>query len=316
MAANAEPSHLVKLRERNAALRAELKLGDRRPPAGDTIGWLEKENKMLEHQIRWLKHSRELLKTEEGQQEALYLLQLLRAIPLPVWSADLDAKIVHWGSAAEKTYGHSGEVALERNFIDLFVNDPEKKQAEDDLVCIIFGQEGLAHFNLCRDKNADNDEVYLVTCCFPVFDARANRVVQAEISFDLSKLGPLEKELEELHRRHRAEAEDARAIRTAKERAVIEALIRDLFAEVKKYHDEQHEKLARSIATNREKLADETATRGVKDFHQGQLRKNEALLEELEKWERDMQTEIALADTNKALEIVRVTIRNRTRKHV
>lgn len=312
-------SHMERIRElldANRALRERLGVLHDRGGRPETLEWLEKENEILERQIATYERNRALLATEEGRLEALYKLQFLDSVPLPTWSANIQGKIVHWSSPAEKTYGYTADRAMNRNFIDLFVIDPEKKQAQDDLVCIIFGQEGPEHFNLCKDKDKNGRQIYLVTCCFPVLDPRNSEIVQAEISFDLSRLDALKEELEEMHRKHRAEEEGARAIRLARERAVIETLTRELFSDVKQHYDTRRAEIERRINIAKEKLADDTVTKNQKKFFENELSENLKDLANLDRWEADVKAEIARADTKENLENLRGTIRQKMRQHV
>jgi len=311
-----DAGQLQELLAANRALRERLGVQVDRGDRPETVAWLEKENEILEHQIAIHARNRLLLESDEGRREVLYKLQFLDSVPLPTWSANIQGKIVHWGGASERTYGFSPDRALNRNFIDLFVIDPEKKQAQDDLVCIIFGQEGPEHFNLCKDKDKSGRQVYLVTCCFPVFDPRTGEIVQSEISFDLSRLDALEEELEEMHRKYRQEEEGARAIRLARERAVVESLTRELFADVKQHYDTRRLAIEKRVGINKEKLADDAIRPNMRKFYEEQLDENMKELEALDVWEADVKSEIARADTKEALESLRGSIRGKTRQHV
>jgi PAS domain S-box-containing protein len=312
---DAELAQQLALIAENLDLRKKLSLTTDRGNCPQSVSWLEKENETLKYQLDIYNRNVKLFASDAGRQEILYKLQYLESIPLPTWSANIKGQIVHWGGAASKTYGYTSDRALGRNFVELFVIEPEKKQANEDLVSIIFGQEGLEHFNLCKDKDKSGRQVYLVTCCFPVFDPMINDIVQAEVSFDLARLEALEEELEDMHRRYRAEEEGARSLRLAKERAVIESVTRELFLEVKHHYDHKRDVIEKRIQVNRERIADEKSSRGIADFHRQELEANLAQGEELENWEADMKTKIARADTIEGLEAARLVIRERIRRN-
>jgi PAS domain-containing protein len=301
----------------NDTLRGALGIhGTNSTPSPVTIEWLERQNEVLKWQLAQHQRNLALLETDEGRREVLFRLQFLDSIPLPTWAADASAKIVFWAGSAEQTYGHVKGRALQKDFIDLFVTEPEKKQARKDLFSIVSGQEGLEHFNLCKDKDKNGKQVYLVTCCFPVFDPRTNEIVQAEVSFDLSRLEALEEELEEMHQRYRAEEEGARAMRLAKERTIVETLTRELFSELKQNYDHRRQIIERRIRINKEKGADGKETKTVKELHQKELEKNVIELQELDQWEADTKAEIARADTSENLQSTRDKLREWSRKNV
>jgi hypothetical protein len=169
---------------------------------------------------------------------------------------------------------------------------------------------------LCKDKDKNGKQVYLVTCCFPVFDPRTGEIVQAEVSFDLSQLDALEEELEEMHHRYRAEEEGARAMRLAKERTVVESLTRELFSELKQSYDHKRQIVERRIRINRDKVADERESKTVKELHQKELEKNVVELQQLDLWEADTKAGIARADTSENLQDVKNKLREWSRKNV
>jgi PAS domain S-box-containing protein len=301
----------------NEALCVGLGILRRMKPEGAiTLEWLEKQNEVLKWQLEQYQKNRVLLETDAGKQEILFRLQFLDSIPLPTWAADASAKIVFWAGSAEQTYGHIKTRALQKDFIDLFVNGPEKKQAREDLLAIVSGQEGSEHFNLCKDKDKNGKQVYLVTCCFPVFDPRTGEIVQAEVSFDLSRLDALEEELEEMHKRYRAEEEGARAMRMARERTIVESLTRELFSELKQNYDHRRQIIERRIRVNREKIADDRESKSVKEFHQKELEKSAGELQELDLWEADTKAEIARADTSENLQSIKNRLREWSRRNV
>lgn len=304
-----EDTQLTKLKAENDALRAALGITSARPDRGNTAAWFEAENDMLEHQKRIRAECEGLLETEEGRKKALFLLQFFHSVPMPMWAAGIDAKIVHWGERAADLYKHTPERAHGKPFVDLIVVEPERKQAWEDLVCIIFGQEGLEHYNLCKDVDKAGKQLYLVTCCFPVFDPRQNEVVQAEVSFDLSRLPALEADLAKMYRDHQAYEEDERA----RNRTLRDKLLTNVIDELRVSVEAERDQLEKRMTHNRSIIADRRMSKAEQDEHRAALAENGQKIVELKKWHEDLNARIQAATTIEALNELQRQIRSRGR---
>jgi hypothetical protein len=282
---------LLALQTENAALRAALGITTSKPAHAMTAKWLELENDMLAHQKALKLQCEELLRTEEGRQKALFLLQYFHSVPLPMWAAAPDATIVHWGDRAAATYQHTETRALGKDFIDLIVVDPEKKQAREDLACIVFGQEGLEHFNLCKDKDRTGKQVFLVTCCFPVYDPRSKQIVQAEVSFDLGRLDSLKEELDEMYDDHKNEREKARAT----ERALLGATVSLAVGELKVILDARRNELKAKMTKNQNIIDDPKSSEHEKAEHKTARDGHQKSIATLEAWALKTNTAIKAA---------------------
>lgn len=285
---------LASLNEENKSLRSRLGLKDRSDDAKDTLEWLEKENEMLRVQSEVAERCSKLFETEDGRKQALFALQYFYSIPLPLWVSDSNANIKFWNRYAERTYHHSEDKAIGKNFIDLFVSKPEKQQASDDLLAIIHGQEGLEHFNLCKDLNKENKQVYLVTCCFPVFDPRAQEIVQAEISFDLQRLPELIDELDEMYQKYKKNEEEAAKLRAEKERAIIAKETQQLLDELRSVFARASETLEAKIRTSRA-LIDGKSMPAERRVEERKLDAHLKAVAALGKWEKEVKVMINTA---------------------
>jgi len=313
---NENADEIDRLRQENASMRKELSLPERSSGRPETLERLERENEMLKKQKSIFAECSALLDTEEGRREALFCLQFFRSIPLPLWTSTLDANISYWNEFAERTYQHSAKKALGKNFINLFVSEAEKEQAAEDLTSIIFGEEGAEHFNLCKDKDKLNRQVYLVTCCFPVFDPRHGEVVQAEISFDLRQLATLEAELSDMYVRFRKKEEEQRTLKLQREAVVIKNLVEELFNELRQYCSRERSKIQKRIEKNRELMEDKKSSEIEKRTHKMQMEEGQKVLELLDRWELATQQEIAVCSTVDEHKALKTKLWETTRKNV
>lgn len=273
-----DTDELQHLRAQNRKLREELNMRELDPHEDLTEEWLEKENSMLRNQISILNENRALIDSPNARDELLFLLQFLKAIPLPLWTSDIKAKITYWNLIAARTYGYSARKAMGKNFMELFVSVEEREQAEVDLANIIGGQEGEEHFNLCKDKDHANRSVYLATCCFPVFDPRTGSIAEAEVSIDLRNLGDMEAELDEMYKKYQQKEE----IRVATEKTVRTKLVDQIFVELKSATELRKTAVERKINKNREIIA-EPGTKGAQlQSQQRALNENLKLLQDIE----------------------------------
>jgi PAS domain-containing protein len=299
---------LSSLSNANVKLRDALGITTPRPPHASSAKWIEQENEMLEHQLALKAECEALLATDDGRKQALFLLQFFRSIPLPMWAASPDAKIVHWEASAVELYKHPQARALGKDFVELFVVPPEQKQARDDLSCIVFGQSGSQHFNLCKDRDKTGKQVYLVTCCFPVFDTRGQQIVQAEVSFDLSRLESLKDDLDKIYGDHRTSQEMVRV----KDKKFLEDTVQRALDDLKTIADAQRRGLSAKINRNNAIISDSRSNQHEVKVHKDALQAHQNSLTALDSWEVSMRAAIKVADPSlDELEALRSQITNR-----
>ena len=288
---------LEQLRLENVKLREDLGISYQSSKRTETFERLEKENEMLKNQHRILQYCRHLLETDDGMKECLFALQFFHSIPRPLWTSTVEAKISYWNDYAEKTYNYPRKKAIGRDFIDLFVSEPEREQAAEDLISIIFGEKGDEYYNMCKDKDKNGRPVILVTCCFPVLDVRKGEIAQAELSFDLRQLPELESDLNSMYERHRKNEEEARELKKQREVAVIRSLIEELFIELRQYCSRERALIEKRIETNRGMVDGRQSTAAEKETHRLHLDAHQKALVSLERWELGIQRDIALCNT-------------------
>lgn len=186
----------AELHEQINEVRCALNLPERVERSSDTAISLDKELAVYSAQQAVFEEWNRKLDDPAYRNEVLFFLQLLSLIPLPVWTSRKDGTIAFWNKYAEMAYGYKENLVIGGDFIKLFVNEAERKQAAQDLEDITEGREGLQHFNMAHDINSDGMTVKLLTCCFAVFDPRHNEVTQAEVSLDVSRLEEFQTELD------------------------------------------------------------------------------------------------------------------------
>lgn len=241
-------------------LRKKLGLKELELTEEQTRFILEDEKEVLEAQIDTHEYWKSCLNSVDGQNEILFALQYFSLIPLPVWAAARDGTIQHWNKYAERSYHYKSSSILGEDFIELFVNDPEKIQARKDLHNIIEGFEGPEHFNMAEDKDTRGRTVRVLTCCFPVYDPRIKDVVQAEISFDVNMLDQHQAELQELH-------EDYRNFKEQQRDAILQEK-RHLLKDIRTCAQTKCNILDKSIEASSERIGDPKSTKHEQELHE------------------------------------------------
>jgi len=153
------------------------------PHPDPTIAALLEENSALKKSIF------ELERLRCFSPEDTLKLGILDGSPFTIWACDRDFKIVLWNKKCEQTYGHTKDEALGKNFLELFVDAPERGAARNDCLEII--DHGIRCENcLAYDNHKRDGQRTMLTNCFRIWDERTNQYLQAEIGlhidFDLS----------------------------------------------------------------------------------------------------------------------------------
>ncbi len=146
-----------------------------------------------------LKELWELRKWKDEQQAALpkhredlIRLTLIETAPITMWACDRDCRIVCWNQQAEVVYGFTAKEAIGQNFVQLFVDDCERDQAEKDCHVIIDSGREFRNF-LAYDVTKAGEKRTMLTNCFRVWDEESKAYLQAELGLEISDLDTSDK---------------------------------------------------------------------------------------------------------------------------
>jgi PAS domain S-box-containing protein len=156
-----------------------------------------------------LLHEYEETKRQLGGPQAQLKLAIFDRLPMPVWACDRNCRIVFWNDAAARLYGYPAEEAIGKDFVDLYVNEPERAKARIDVVDIIDNNKPIK--NMANDIDKHGNTRKLVTQCFALYNVGGHSGLQAEISYEVQDIERLQEELmrmQEEHRRARMESEE------------------------------------------------------------------------------------------------------------
>lgn len=113
-----------------------------------------------------------------------FKLKVVDNAPFSMWACDEEYIIRYWECECERIYGYSSEQAIGKRFLELFVAEPERNQAELECTKIIEGRSAPGEFinNMAVDFDSLGRDVTLMTNCFPIFDDESQKWLQAEIA--------------------------------------------------------------------------------------------------------------------------------------
>lgn len=143
------------------------------------------------------------LKSEMSDQQTQIKLAIFDKIPMPVWACDRNCKIVFWNEPAARLYGYSHGEAVGKDFVELFVNPPERAKARIDCCDIIDNNKHIR--NMADDIDRYGNTRKLVTQCFPLYNVGVHNGLQVEISYEVQDIDRLEKDLLKLQSDYRDE---------------------------------------------------------------------------------------------------------------
>jgi PAS domain S-box-containing protein len=147
----------------------------------------EKTRAQLLDELESMRRQIVTLQTMQLSREQRLKLAILERVPFTMWACDRDFKIILWGGKCEDLYGYSLDQAVGKNYLQLFVDPPERKQSREDCLKII--DEGMVQKNcLAYDKAKDGSQRYMLTNCFRIFDEQAQAYLQAEVALEISDL--------------------------------------------------------------------------------------------------------------------------------
>jgi PAS domain S-box-containing protein len=173
------------------------------------------DNPELEEKYTALQVAFEALSTEfdkckhlAGTPQIELKLAIFDKLPMPVWACDRDCKIVFWNDGAARLYQYSSEEVLGKDFVNLFVNPPERDKARADCIEII--DQNKPWKNMADDIDKHGNTQKLVTHCFPIYDIAGHAGLQVEISYEAQDYDKLSTELAELHAASKRQLDKAR----------------------------------------------------------------------------------------------------------
>jgi PAS domain S-box-containing protein len=159
------------------------------PNLRESLEELQQRYSALAHEYEQLKH---LL---NGPQTEIKLA-IFDRLPMPIWACDRDCRIVFWNAGAARLYGYSAEEAIGKDFVNLFVNKPEREKARIDCVDIIDNSRPIK--NMADDIDKHGNTRKLVTQCFPIYNVEGHSGLQVEISYEVQDIERLQAELAEM----------------------------------------------------------------------------------------------------------------------
>jgi PAS domain S-box-containing protein len=146
-----------------------------------SIAELEKTIDHLHAQIS------ELEKRQSITYEDALKLAILDRAPFTMWACDRNYKIVLWTKQCEQNYGFTKRQALGKDFIELFVSEPEKADACEDTVDIIDSDKVFSNF-IAEDVAENGAPRYMLTNCFRIWDEENKQWLQAEVALEISDI--------------------------------------------------------------------------------------------------------------------------------
>lgn len=138
-------------------------------------------------------------------------LAIFDRLPMPIWACDRDCRIVFWNTGAARLYGYSAEEAIGQDFVELFVNEPEREKARCDCIEIIDNDRPIK--NMADDIDKHGNTRKLVTQCFAAYNVEDHPGLQVEISYEVQDIDRLQSELmriQEAYLRAQEEREELR----------------------------------------------------------------------------------------------------------
>lgn len=119
-------------------------------------------------------------------EDALKLAIIDRA-PFTMWACDRDFKIVLWAGQCEQVYGYRAHQAKGKNYLKLFVDEPERPDSQADCIAIIDDDVVFRNF-IAEDVAKDGSKRYMLTNCFRIWDDEKKDWLQAEVAIEISDI--------------------------------------------------------------------------------------------------------------------------------
>jgi len=146
-----------------------------------------KSEEELLTEVRLLQERVSYLEKHSLTREQKLKLAIVDRLPFTVWACDRNFRIVLWSGRSAEIYQAPPEKALGTNYLELFVDPPERAQSREDCLKII--DEDMVQNNfLAYDRAQDGSRRAMLTNCFRIFDEETKQYLQAEVSVEISDL--------------------------------------------------------------------------------------------------------------------------------
>lgn len=165
----------------------------------------------LQQKYASLNHEHEKLKHLLSAPHAELKLAIFEHLPNPIWACDRHCRIVFWNEGAARLYGYSADEAIGRDFVDLFVNEPEQEKARLDCVDIIDNNRPIK--NMADDIDKHGNTRKLVTQCFALYDVEGHSGLQVEMSYEVQDIERLQAELLKIQQAFRQAEQEREELR-------------------------------------------------------------------------------------------------------
>lgn len=147
---------------------------------------IERDKEQLLEELNSLRQKViELEKRKTYSREDSLKLAVVENAPFTMWACDRNFKIVIWNEQAKKVYGYSAREAIGKDFVELFVDEPEQEQARKDCIAIIDNGETFDNF-LANDNDQFGNSLTMLTNCFRIWDEETRQFLQVEIGLEIS----------------------------------------------------------------------------------------------------------------------------------
>jgi PAS domain S-box-containing protein len=160
---------------------------------------LRQKHASLEHDLENIRHA-------ISGPDAELKIAIFDRLPMPVWACDRNCRIVFWNDAATRLYGYLATEAVGKDFVELFVNVPEREKARVDCADIIDNNRPIR--NMADDIDKHGTTRTLVTQCFPLYNVQGHAGLQVEVSYEVQDIQRLQSELQNLQAAYRRAQED------------------------------------------------------------------------------------------------------------
>jgi PAS domain S-box-containing protein len=147
----------------------------------------ETKEQLLEEVSRLRKRVLELEGERIISREDRLKLLILDQAPFTMWACNRNFEIVLWAGSAPQIYERAKEEALGKNYLQLFVDPPEREQSEIDCLKIIDLNYVQKNF-LAYDDAKDGTRRTMLTNCFRIFDKDRGEYLQAEVALEVGDL--------------------------------------------------------------------------------------------------------------------------------
>lgn len=187
---------------------------------------LELEN--LHQQITVLERRRTLTHEEELK------LSIIDRAPFTMWASDRHFRIVLWSGKCEQVYGYRAHQVLGENYLELFIDEPERDASRKDCISIIDNDTMFKNF-IAEDVANDGSPRYMLTNCFRIWDEEHQEWIQAELAVEIGDIGFSIKE-------HRTLRESGIAL-VAKQKRYLDLEKKDIVSRVRIAYEKKYTKI-------------------------------------------------------------------------